>query len=220
MHNKEKEVSLIYNFDYRTSEQGVEVVSLKGYPTSEAAQNAPAAPEGVARVVLQTEGDVQSLGELVLRSLWNYKAKKPVADTDPVDAALTWELLQPKPRKQKEVTKKEEKDLTPPSDPSISPSNAANSGGQTKEKKMASKKKAATKKKAAKAKTARKSTGPRGEKTLAVKALLQRAKGCTRADILTATGWPAVSVQAMAKACGLKLRKEKEKGKPTTYFGS
>ncbi len=78
------------------------------------------------------------------------------------------------------------------------------------------KKKTPAKKKVAK----KKSDGPRGEKTLMVKKLLERKSGCTRKDILEATGWPAVSVQAMAKSCGLKLRQEKEKGKPTVYFGT
>ena len=62
--------------------------------------------------------------------------------------------------------------------------------------------------------------GPRGEKTLMVKALLERKSGCTSAEVLEKTGWPAVSMPAIAKAAGLKLRKEKEKGKPTRYFGS
>lgn len=62
-----------------------------------------------------------------------------------------------------------------------------------------------------------------GSKTQAVAALLKRAKGASRAEILEATGWPSVSVQAMADAAGLKLstnKKEKEKGEPLRYFGS
>lgn len=62
--------------------------------------------------------------------------------------------------------------------------------------------------------------GPRhGSKTEAIAKMLGRASGCTAEDVRKLTGWPAVSMPAMAKACGLKLRKEKEKGKPTRYFG-
>jgi hypothetical protein len=50
-------------------------------------------------------------------------------------------------------------------------------------------------------------------------ALLTRAAGCTSRDLLDATGWPAISVPATAKASGLKLRKEKV-GKVTTYYGT
>ncbi len=59
-----------------------------------------------------------------------------------------------------------------------------------------------------------------GSKTEIVAALLRRPEGCTTADVLKATGWPAVSMPAMAKAAGLTLRKEKNKGSPTQYFGS
>ena len=73
--------------------------------------------------------------------------------------------------------------------------------------------------KAAKAKATNGHAGPRGEKTLEIARLLQRKNGVTRAEILEYTGWPSVSVQAMAKAAGLKLSKSKEKGSPTSYFG-
>jgi len=53
-----------------------------------------------------------------------------------------------------------------------------------------------------------------------IAALLQRKAGVTRAEILKLTGWPTVSVQAVAKACGLKLRKEKTPGEPTRYYGT
>jgi len=48
--------------------------------------------------------------------------------------------------------------------------------------------------------------------------LLQRPEGCTSRDILDATGWPAVSVPAIAKASGLTLRQEKD-GRVTRYYG-
>lgn len=48
--------------------------------------------------------------------------------------------------------------------------------------------------------------------------LLSRPKGATRQEILDATGWPAVSVQSMAKASSLTLRQEKE-GRSFRYYG-
>lgn len=48
--------------------------------------------------------------------------------------------------------------------------------------------------------------------------LLQRTEGCTARDILDATGWPAVSVPAIAKASGMKLRQEKD-GRVNRYYG-
>lgn len=85
--------------------------------------------------------------------------------------------------------------------------------------------KAAAPKKAAKgnghAPAKRASGEPRkGSKTEMVAKLLLRKSGTTTAEILEATGWPAVSVPALAKAAALKLRKEKEQGKPTRYYGS
>jgi hypothetical protein len=59
----------------------------------------------------------------------------------------------------------------------------------------------------------------KGEKTRAIGVLLLRPEGCTTADILALTGWPSVSVPAMAKACSLNLRKEKIGG-ATRYFGN
>lgn len=92
-------------------------------------------------------------------------------------------------------------------------------------KKMATKSKKAAKKsskKAAKKSTVKKAPSgqPRGKKTLEIKRLLERKSGVTRAEVLAATGWKAVSMQQMAKACGLKLRQEKEKGKRISYFGT
>ena len=63
-------------------------------------------------------------------------------------------------------------------------------------------------------------SGPRiGTKTAIVASLLTRISGCTTREVLEATGWPAVSMPAMAKACGLVLRKHKEPGSPIQYFG-
>jgi hypothetical protein len=96
----------------------------------------------------------------------------------------------------------------------------------TKQTKKAATKKTASKKVAAKktakpAAAAKKANGPRPESKLAIcAALLTRKQGCTTRDLLTATEWPAISVPATAKSAGLKLRKEKVKGSPTTYFGT
>jgi hypothetical protein len=68
--------------------------------------------------------------------------------------------------------------------------------------------------------TAKKTKAPKvdkGEsKTQIVARLLQRPEGCTTADALAATGWPAISMPAQAKASGLTLKKEKD-GKVTRY---
>lgn len=56
-------------------------------------------------------------------------------------------------------------------------------------------------------------------KTALVGEMLLRKGGCTSPEILEATGWPAVSVPAIAKANNLDLRKEKV-GRTTTYFGT
>jgi hypothetical protein len=48
--------------------------------------------------------------------------------------------------------------------------------------------------------------------------LLKRKSGCTTADVLAATGWPAVSMPQQATQLGLKLRKEKKPGEVTRYF--
>lgn len=75
----------------------------------------------------------------------------------------------------------------------------------------------------ARATTARKSTSPPpktirpGSKLEIIVKLLKRPKGCTAADILDATGWPAVSVPQQARAAGLELRQEKD-GKVTRYW--
>ena len=54
-------------------------------------------------------------------------------------------------------------------------------------------------------------------KTAKVIALMQRASGVSRPQILEATGWKAVSPQALAAKAGLKIKLEKLAGKPTVY---
>ncbi len=49
-----------------------------------------------------------------------------------------------------------------------------------------------------------------------ITALLKRDGGCTRADILEATGWKAVSPQQVAAKCGLTLNKSEER--PFKYW--
>ena len=57
-------------------------------------------------------------------------------------------------------------------------------------------------------------------KTAIVTALLLRKSGCTRKDVLKATGWKAVSMQQMAYAAGLKLKLEKmTEQRGLVYFG-
>ena len=58
-----------------------------------------------------------------------------------------------------------------------------------------------------------------GSKLEIVAGLLTRKEGCTTADALAATDWPAISFNQQAKAAGLTLRKEKD-GKTTRYFGT
>jgi hypothetical protein len=66
--------------------------------------------------------------------------------------------------------------------------------------------------------TSKRTDEPRsGSKLAAIAKLLQRKDGCTRADVLKATGWPSVSMQQQARAAGLKLKMSKEKGEPTVY---
>jgi hypothetical protein len=87
-----------------------------------------------------------------------------------------------------------------------------------KESPVASKTKAKTKR-APKAKAAN-GSGPRKGSTQEIMyKLLTRGKGCTRPEILKATGWKAVSVQQVCAALGLKIKMEKKKGEVTTYWG-
>jgi hypothetical protein len=58
-----------------------------------------------------------------------------------------------------------------------------------------------------------------GSKLEIVVGLLTRKEGCTAAEILAATEWPAVSVPQQARSAGLTLRQEKD-GKVTRYWAS
>lgn len=52
-----------------------------------------------------------------------------------------------------------------------------------------------------------------------VRELLLRPEGCTRQEILDATGWPTVSVPANAATLKLSLTKEKKPGEVMRYWG-
>jgi hypothetical protein len=56
-----------------------------------------------------------------------------------------------------------------------------------------------------------------GSKTALAGAMLTRQGGCTRQEILAATGWPTVSVQQVARSCGIALRQQRE-GREVRYF--
>lgn len=206
----------VYNIDYLASTAAVQIVAIKGFTSEEQATAAPKV-EAHARLQARSSSDIASLGEPVQAALWAFKAKKDQGmPADGLPEAI-WALLEP-PKKDRRTG------LTAPRTDGTSSSSPDEKAGSTegqkpgKRKTMAKAKKKAAKKKATKAKNG--TSAPRGEKTLKVKALLERAKGCTSAEVKEMTGWPAVSMPAMAKACGLKLRKEKVKGKPTQYFGS
>lgn len=56
-----------------------------------------------------------------------------------------------------------------------------------------------------------------GSKTAVAGAMLTRPSGCTRQEILAATGWPTVSVQQVARSCGIAIRQQRE-GREVRYF--
>jgi hypothetical protein len=53
-----------------------------------------------------------------------------------------------------------------------------------------------------------KKTGAKGGGKVII-AMLRRANGCTREEVLKETGWSAVSFQQQAKAAGIKLKIDK-----------
>jgi hypothetical protein len=68
----------------------------------------------------------------------------------------------------------------------------------------------------AKVKRAPKARSDAGSKDAEITTLLKR--GCTSEEVLRVTGWKAISMPAMAKKLGLKLRIEKGV-KPFRYYG-
>lgn len=205
----------IWNIDYRASTAAVQIVSVKGYATEAEAIAAPQ-KDDVGRLIARTPSDLASLSDEVLLAL----ATKMKVLGCSTDVEVIWSRLNPP---KKEAKKKTEVLLQSAISDGTSEAgdDAVNKEGATAPGKRT---KMATKKAATKTKT-KTSTGPRGEKTLKVKKLLEHKSGCTRAEVLEATGWPAVSMQAMAEACRLKLRQEKvEKNGDvrahTRYYGS
>jgi hypothetical protein len=60
-----------------------------------------------------------------------------------------------------------------------------------------------------------------GSKLEVIRDMLTRPKGCTTADLLKATGWPAISVPEQCRKLGLTMRSEKiKKGsdRPRTVY--
>lgn len=70
--------------------------------------------------------------------------------------------------------------------------------------------------KAVKGDTTAKAVRP-GSKLSLIVNLLQRKEGCTAAEVLKVTKWPAVSMPQQAKAAGIELATEKE-GRTTRYW--
>ena len=60
---------------------------------------------------------------------------------------------------------------------------------------------------------------PAGSKAAMIAELLLRPDGCTTAEVLAASGWPAVSMPAQARTAGLVLRKERVDG-VLRYYGT
>lgn len=189
----------------------------------EAATSTPAA-EGWMRAVVRDTDELLEIGDGLLLRVYNFeKGGKPIPAIKNEKhkkkiAAAAWAIVSREQQQKEALTSAAADGKDGPS------SEGEGSSGNQEEKDMATKKRPSTKKaKAAKAK--RKAAGgqPRGEKTLKVKSMLERKSGCTRAEVLEATGWKAVSMQQMAKACGLKLRLEKQDdkpGKPIRYFAA
>jgi hypothetical protein len=67
-----------------------------------------------------------------------------------------------------------------------------------------------------KAKSNGKTAKPRQNKLAKIVALLKRPSGCTREEVLKATGWMAVSMQQQARAADLKLKVDESK-RPFVY---
>lgn len=126
-------------------------------------------------------------------------------------------------RKAREATRNKDGHLPDAPKPVKSTKSTKSKGSKPPMKKVAKKVAAAPKTKkvaaAAPKKRAKKANGETS-KTKIIADLLTRKSGCTRQEIKDATGWPTVSVQAMAKANGLKLRQDKKPGSVTRYFAS
>ena len=62
----------------------------------------------------------------------------------------------------------------------------------------------------------------RGSKQALIRAMLQRPKGATQAELLAATGWSAINIVREAQKHGLRLHRRSERGpngkQVTRYF--
>jgi cytoskeletal protein RodZ len=163
---------------------------------------------------LTVDFETQEAGVNICRQLRNLlddnNVEIPVAE----GAEQEQDAAAPKSKKKSKAKKKAE------AKPSrLAPQEAGhNAAQQEKENTMTTKTKKSAKKakapKATKAKTAKKATAKRTKggtgKTAKVIAMLRNG-GCTRAQILKATGWKAVSVQQLAKSAGVKLKVSDER---------
>ncbi len=189
----------------------------------------PTIAVNMRRARIGAEADLEGMdGDLLLR-VHNALSGKTDDALPPDPAHAVWGLLEavssfpievgdedrPVAPPTKKAAKRNKKKLqaTNASTTSVQPDNSSDDGGKnmaTKSNGKGGKGKGKAAAKVAKPKKAAGAkTGPRGEKVLKVKALLERKSGCTANDVKAATGWPSVSMPAMAKACGLKLRSEK-----------
>ena len=73
--------------------------------------------------------------------------------------------------------------------------------------------------KKAKAPKGKNGNARKGSKSQKIAALLMRPTGCTSKEVLKATGWPTISMPAISKILGLRLRKEKTDD-GLRYYGS
>lgn len=235
----------IHVIDYKANGELVQILKITGVNST---ADIKAAGEGVGQLAATGPSDLASASVPLLTAIANYSSGKTKVEPTPDAIWAHWnpapksvadriaeEATAPKVKTPKEKSKiaKEKSnkksakspktDLTPgnPDGKKAKTGNSADGvkADKPKEGNMATKKKAAKKKTAPKAKKA-KSGEPRGEKTGAIKKMLMRASGCTRAQMTEVTGWKTLSFQAIAKTLGLKLKKVKEPGKPTCYFGS
>jgi|GEM_PF-2972807 len=129
--------------------------------------------------------------------------RKVPATTTRTSAPSTMPSTSPAQPKAGSVRAEPVKETTVNTTPQITPTSPTSSP------KKPPAKKAAAPKKAKPAKAAKKAEG-KTSKVEIVAGLLKRKNGCTRKDILSATGWPSVSVGQQATAAGLKLQKVKE----------
>jgi hypothetical protein len=206
-----------------TIDHNQDTVKICGFSSLESATST-VCPDGMSRDIVRSREDLGELSEDVLLRTYNFKKTGKALTSlgrnrKRVEAGL-WALLQHKDEATVDEENGNDSELTSSSEDGTKA--AVGNGADESEEAPVAKRKSTKKAKAVKAerKVKRASSGPRGDKTLAVKKLLLRKNGCTRKEILEMTGWPSISVQAISRNCKLKLRKEKVAGEPTKYFGT